>query len=113
MFYCNTCKDIYNYPESFVLSYGKCEMCGETSECYDVPSSALPKRESSEEEVDIQATLDTVARMHSSSVDAFLDETVDKLSHFSKTSQKVMLGRIAQRLGLKDTFEGIKESLRS
>ena len=46
MFYCRPCKDEKNWPESMSLSFGKCELCGKTDTCYDVPSSALPRAES-------------------------------------------------------------------
>ncbi len=42
MFYCNKCREENKWPESLCKSYGKCEMCGEVSECNDVQSSKLP-----------------------------------------------------------------------
>ena len=108
MFYCKHCREKYDYPESFSRSEGKCEICDAHAVCYDVPSRYLPK-ESPEE--DVQEILDTVITMHSTRLDVFLDDTVESLSKFSKTSQKVLLGRVAQRLGLTETFEAIKKTL--
>lgn len=45
MFYCEPCRLEKDWPESFVGSYGKCEVCGKMGDCHDVPSSQLPKRE--------------------------------------------------------------------
>jgi hypothetical protein len=42
MFYCEACQRRKNWPEGFSFSYGRCEVCGNTAACYDVPSSALP-----------------------------------------------------------------------
>ena len=44
MFYCETCRAENQWPKSLrgrPDSFGNCEMCGVTSECYDVPSSWL------------------------------------------------------------------------
>jgi transcription initiation factor IIE alpha subunit len=41
MFYCENCREKRDYPESFMRSYGKCEMCGSVAVCYDVNSSIL------------------------------------------------------------------------
>ncbi len=43
MFYCNDCAKKYEYPESFSKSGGKCELCGESKVCNDVPSRELAK----------------------------------------------------------------------
>lgn len=43
MLYCYPCKEERRYPGTFPTSYGKCEVCGQTTHCYDAPSSALPK----------------------------------------------------------------------
>lgn len=45
MFYCDECKKKRNYPESMFKSYGNCEICGNTTDCNDIPSSKLPKSE--------------------------------------------------------------------
>lgn len=41
MFYCDECREKYNYPESFRKDYGKCELCGKISSCNDVSSDIL------------------------------------------------------------------------
>jgi hypothetical protein len=43
MFYCEKCRITKLLPESLMISVDKCEFCGETSECFDVPSGYLPK----------------------------------------------------------------------
>lgn len=45
MFYCEPCRVEKNWPESFMGSYGKCEICGEVADCHDVPSRWLPRPE--------------------------------------------------------------------
>lgn len=52
MFYCNQCKDKNDWPESIARSHGRCEVCGKSRDCNDVPSGALPppKREAIDEE---------------------------------------------------------------
>ena len=57
MFYCELCREIRNWPESMIRSRGRCEICGLTASCYDVPSSALPVYRSVESE--IHQTVDT------------------------------------------------------
>lgn len=42
MFYCDNCAKIENWPPSFSVSFGVCEMCGEKEYCNDRPSSSLP-----------------------------------------------------------------------
>lgn len=42
MFYCEDCRIRTGWPTAFVMSYGRCEICGRTAECYDRPSSSLP-----------------------------------------------------------------------
>ncbi len=42
MFYCDECREKRKWPESMHKSYGKCELCGKTSMCNDVPSKDLP-----------------------------------------------------------------------
>ena len=44
MFYCTDCQKKEEWPEGIRTSVGPCEVCGETKECYDVPSSQLPKK---------------------------------------------------------------------
>lgn len=45
MFYCDPCKDKYNYPELIHKSLGTCEICKQQAICNDVPTSQLPKNE--------------------------------------------------------------------
>ena len=42
MFYCEKCRIEKDWPESITKSYGKCEICEDTCECHDRPSSQLP-----------------------------------------------------------------------
>lgn len=45
MFYCDPCGRQRNWPADDLLiptSYGRCEICGKTAECNDVPAGALP-----------------------------------------------------------------------
>jgi hypothetical protein len=42
VFYCNKCKDKNKWPDSYVKSVGRCEMCGDAAVCNDVPSAYLP-----------------------------------------------------------------------
>ena len=42
MFYCEPCREKNDWPGIVALSYGPCEMCGKTAECYDIPSHLLP-----------------------------------------------------------------------
>ena len=44
MFYCEECADRNSWPKAYwlPLSRGKCEWCGYTEVCFDVPSRALP-----------------------------------------------------------------------
>ena len=43
MFYCEECRVNNGWFNSFMRSYGRCEMCGCIGECYDMPSSSLPE----------------------------------------------------------------------
>lgn len=43
MFYCDKCRNEYGWPFSLYRSFGRCEMCGNTTRCNDVPSSQLPQ----------------------------------------------------------------------
>ena len=43
MFYCEPCQCKHDWPQSMSRSYGRCECCGKTAECFDVPSRFLPK----------------------------------------------------------------------
>lgn len=45
MFYCEDCRKERDWPESFVTSRGRCEMCEKSAVCYDWPSSALREHE--------------------------------------------------------------------
>lgn len=42
MFFCDHCKDKNNWPSGIVKSHGKCEVCGQTDLCSDIPSKFLP-----------------------------------------------------------------------
>lgn len=42
MFYCKRCQEKNSWPEGLGRSYGRCEVCGKTAECYDVASKYLP-----------------------------------------------------------------------
>lgn len=42
MFYCDACGQENEWPEGFIRSHGKCELCGRVADCNDVRSSALP-----------------------------------------------------------------------
>lgn len=42
MFYCELCRVKMEWPQSFGGSHGPCEVCGVTSNCYDIPSKYLP-----------------------------------------------------------------------
>lgn len=42
MFYCDTCGDGRDWPRTLAVSYGPCEICGQTGFCSDCPSSLLP-----------------------------------------------------------------------
>lgn len=41
MFYCDPCRKARQWPISFSLSSGNCEVCGDLAHCYDVPSGYL------------------------------------------------------------------------
>lgn len=41
MFYCNTCRDNYGYPETLFRSYGICEICGERANCNEAHHDVL------------------------------------------------------------------------
>lgn len=42
MFYCDPCREKKSWPDSPFKSTGKCELCGVTAVCSDVPSKYLP-----------------------------------------------------------------------
>lgn len=42
MFFCEKCRKKKGWPESIRGSHGRCEVCGKTADCHDVPSCALP-----------------------------------------------------------------------
>jgi hypothetical protein len=43
MFYCEECRRKRDWPQAFTTSFGKCECCGLTNICYELPSSLLPE----------------------------------------------------------------------
>jgi hypothetical protein len=42
MFICNECLKDYGNTPSDSRSYGRCETCGQTTDCNDIPSKYLP-----------------------------------------------------------------------
>lgn len=42
MFYCEECRKKHEWPKSWSISRGPCEMCRKVADCFDVPSRALP-----------------------------------------------------------------------
>lgn len=42
MYFCKKCQEENKWPEGLVKSHGKCEVCGITTQCNDIPSSQLP-----------------------------------------------------------------------
>lgn len=43
MFYCNKCGKERNWPtDTFIISIGTCEICGEKTRCNDIQSKLLP-----------------------------------------------------------------------
>jgi len=95
MFYCEKCRKELGYPESLMLSNGNCEICGSHVECYDMPSSHLPKDSPKEPEDYPEVMSDFISDMKS----------------FSHTTQIVVLAYIAEELSLDKTAALIKDSL--
>tara|TARA_R110000772_G_scaffold3193_1_gene11527 strand:- start:877 stop:1062 length:186 start_codon:yes stop_codon:yes gene_type:complete len=61
MFYCRTCGNTNEWPESFSKSIGTCEICGGNNVvCYDVPSKHLPIPKHIEREKIIDELLDDI-----------------------------------------------------
>lgn len=52
MFYCNQCAKEKEWPYSICKSYGKCEICGDSCKCNDMPSSILPEPKPKKEILD-------------------------------------------------------------
>jgi hypothetical protein len=42
MVYCDTCREKNKWPEGWSKSRRRCEICGQSAPCNDVPSSELP-----------------------------------------------------------------------
>lgn len=42
MFFCDTCAEKNKWPQSWSKSGGRCEVCGKTAVCNDIPSKELP-----------------------------------------------------------------------
>ena len=42
MYYCENCRRTRSWPESYVTSFGPCELCDRITACWDRPSSSLP-----------------------------------------------------------------------
>ena len=55
MFYCGTCEKDNEWPDSFIKSYGKCEMCDNVALCNDVPSRYLPMPKPKKAKLDIDS----------------------------------------------------------
>ena len=102
MFYCEDCKEKNKYPESIRVSYGRCEICGETAECYDVPSSHLPKEPLKK---NIQVEDDYAEEL----ID--LMEFISNMKILSHKQQVNVLAKIAEDLTLNVTAEAIRESI--
>lgn len=43
MFYCDPCAIAKGWPQTFLRSHGKCEVCGTAAECSSMRSSDLPR----------------------------------------------------------------------
>jgi hypothetical protein len=43
MFYCEPCRKAKKWPQGLATSVGTCGICKQKRECYDVPSSSLPR----------------------------------------------------------------------
>lgn len=41
MFYCTTCAEYHNWPQTLFRSWGVCEECGTVRSCHDFPSAQL------------------------------------------------------------------------
>jgi len=41
MFYCEGCRAMRRWPKDTIKSFGKCEFCGEVTECYDLRNNLL------------------------------------------------------------------------
>jgi len=44
MFFCEPCRKSKGWPQSIRMSKGRCEVCGGSADCHDVPSRHLPPR---------------------------------------------------------------------
>lgn len=92
MFFCEKCRVRNKWFTSFGQSYGRCEICGKTAECHDVPSKYLPP-----EQVPVGAVeaVETVAAKiadktaPSSSLDRFVAKA--RFTNMYKTSETYTL----------------------
>ena len=41
MFFCEKCRKKNNWPGIVAISFGSCEICGATTNCYEIPSDTL------------------------------------------------------------------------
>lgn len=53
MFYCEPCRLKNEWPTSFAVSYGPCELCKKQANCYDRPSSSLPANRAERRAVEV------------------------------------------------------------
>jgi hypothetical protein len=61
MFFCDECRRKNQWPESFMKSEGRCEICKTHSVCNDVPSRLLPiPGKTMEETREIDAKIDNL-----------------------------------------------------
>ena len=105
MFYCEKCKKKYRYPESLMVSNGNCEICGTHAECFDVPSSHLPK--SFPDVIDPttgESPADTV-------LDVIKDIPQQKQVQYDTQTQLLELRVAANKLGLYDASDFIWNKL--
>lgn len=98
MFYCDKCRIENKYPESIMVSYGRCEMCGDTAECNDMPSAYLPK--------------DSPKEPEDSPIDfPEISEFITNMKLYSHETQITVLAHIAEYLSLDKTATAIRDSL--
>jgi hypothetical protein len=108
MFYCDPCARLRRWPESWHRSQGRCETCGQTAVCNDVPFSELPPL------MDICGRPYTLDRLRAEAVAAptpdtrsDLTEGPPRVKNLSSTSweqryRQLTLGEVIARLELED-----------
>lgn len=70
MLYCEDCRIKRSWPEGYLSSNGRCELCGETSLCHDRPSRTLPPPPKPETPMSIEIRRIAQARLGLFSLDA-------------------------------------------